>query len=407
MASVPSITPYRSHNDLLKLRQAFYAEPENRKLLREAVNTVNVLRSRGKLPHAVDATAWLVSAKLSDHKDMEIFSLRSAYAMALVRFVNGMLDPFQQGAHAVALSTIAKSIGLTLSFVDLRHSATHGQLPSLELLRSMSEKALKWLFDHYWVSLTDVATTKRPTYDEKEKPQSVLLSLKIYKKLRKQHFDLPLSRENPILKSYWNCFDALVAVSKDPVRSSQMVEMLVCQNFLIKTEGQPNKFKTMLKIYSPLLEGCSPAFLLELVLAIIHHCSPLNDVVFTGTQIEQGQSWCSHLVSSILNGNFPIDTKHHKNLSKQNVESLLRTSLGLLEEDSPMVNAVENAIMQKPVPKRVYLPPSLDEILAPSPYDSPKEASEDYMSPAPKKRRRTELFQANPEWTLTPFGVCP
>lgn len=44
----------------------------------------------------------------------------------------------------------AKEIGIPASFVELRHEATHGDLPSLAVLRRASEKALEWLWNDYW-----------------------------------------------------------------------------------------------------------------------------------------------------------------------------------------------------------------------------------------------------------------
>lgn len=45
---------------------------------------------------------------------------------------------------------IAEAIGLPASFVDIRHQATHQDLPSLVVLRSATHRALAWLWDHYW-----------------------------------------------------------------------------------------------------------------------------------------------------------------------------------------------------------------------------------------------------------------
>lgn len=51
--------------------------------------------------------------------------------------------------------SIAKVIGLPATFVELRHQATHEQLPSLAKLRTAANKALQWIWDYYWVHLTD------------------------------------------------------------------------------------------------------------------------------------------------------------------------------------------------------------------------------------------------------------
>lgn len=44
----------------------------------------------------------------------------------------------------------AKQIGLPASFIDIRHDAIHGDLPSLIVLREAAERALTWLWNDYW-----------------------------------------------------------------------------------------------------------------------------------------------------------------------------------------------------------------------------------------------------------------
>src|SRR5258708_4004801 len=56
--------------------------------------------------------------------------------------------------------SIAKSIGLPATYVELRHQATHEELPSLPKLRTAAQKALRWIWDYYWANLsTDLADT--------------------------------------------------------------------------------------------------------------------------------------------------------------------------------------------------------------------------------------------------------
>lgn len=50
--------------------------------------------------------------------------------------------------------SIAKVIGLPATFVELRHQATHEQLPSLGKLRTAANKALVWIWDYYWKHLS-------------------------------------------------------------------------------------------------------------------------------------------------------------------------------------------------------------------------------------------------------------
>ena len=51
--------------------------------------------------------------------------------------------------------TIAKTIGLPATFVELRHQSTHEQLPSLAALRTAARKALPWIWDYYWKQLDE------------------------------------------------------------------------------------------------------------------------------------------------------------------------------------------------------------------------------------------------------------
>lgn len=67
------------------------------------------------------------------------------------RLVNGLVDPLQQGMHAQSIAKIALQLDLPVWFVELRHAATHQDLPSLASLRQACEKALDWLYQRYWL----------------------------------------------------------------------------------------------------------------------------------------------------------------------------------------------------------------------------------------------------------------
>jgi len=76
-----------------------------------------------------------------------------AYATAVCRFVNGLLDPAQKSHFAVSMLVLAKSLGLPASFVEIRHAASHEVLPSLVALRKACSRALDWLWSNYWIVL--------------------------------------------------------------------------------------------------------------------------------------------------------------------------------------------------------------------------------------------------------------
>lgn len=68
-------------------------------------------------------------------------------------FVTGLLDMQQDKQRKMSMFSVAKTIGLPATFVELRHQATHEQLPSLARLRSAAGKALEWIWDYYWQHL--------------------------------------------------------------------------------------------------------------------------------------------------------------------------------------------------------------------------------------------------------------
>lgn len=118
-----------------------------------ALETINVWRTRCKLPLAVDSTAQLIELQYND--SLGVYSknpmfLRLSYTMAIVRLVNGVVELEQRGQYAQAVSTLAERIGLPRWLVDIRHEGTHTDLPALETLRMGTNIALQWLVAHYW-----------------------------------------------------------------------------------------------------------------------------------------------------------------------------------------------------------------------------------------------------------------
>ena len=67
--------------------------------------------------------------------------------------MTGLLDGHQDKQRKQSMYSIAKTIGLPATFVELRHQSTHEQLPSLSKLRSAAKKALIWIWGYYWQHL--------------------------------------------------------------------------------------------------------------------------------------------------------------------------------------------------------------------------------------------------------------
>lgn len=67
-------------------------------------------------------------------------------------FVTGLVDSKLHGQRKTMFQR-ATDLGLPASFVELRHEATHRELPSLVVLRSATHRSLEWLWGFYWSKL--------------------------------------------------------------------------------------------------------------------------------------------------------------------------------------------------------------------------------------------------------------
>jgi ribosomal biogenesis protein LAS1 len=155
-----TVTPWRTHADLLAVREQLYPNTNTTEDLRSlAVSRIMAWKLRGNLPHAVESTALLTDAIL--HHDLttnSIFSVRAVYAAAFTRFVTGFCDIGRNRERALEPSSmleIARQIDMPDEFVALRHEATHEDLPSVQRLVAVCGQALDWLWRVYWSRLAE------------------------------------------------------------------------------------------------------------------------------------------------------------------------------------------------------------------------------------------------------------
>jgi ribosomal biogenesis protein LAS1 len=87
--------------------------------------------------------------------------------------------------------SIAKTIGLPATFVELRHQATHEELPSLPKLRIATEKALQWIWDYYWTHLLAPIATDNctPEIERLLKEKSLFTEEEFQERLKKWNTD--------------------------------------------------------------------------------------------------------------------------------------------------------------------------------------------------------------------------
>lgn len=201
MAPFAQSEPWQNLSELALLRDNFYpsnAQPDpfsipSTDMRQNAIDSVSAFVFRNPwTPHAVVATANLTEASLQYNQhggSLSDNALRSIYAMAFVKFVNGFVDRDIAAANTAGLGdseeiavdhnaantgsdsedaapdatsikvkgggessmyAFAAKIDMPEDFVDLRHNIVHGDIPSLSTLRNYNEEALRWLWERWW-----------------------------------------------------------------------------------------------------------------------------------------------------------------------------------------------------------------------------------------------------------------
>ncbi|KAH0794472.1 ribosomal biogenesis protein LAS1L-like isoform X2 [Histomonas meleagridis] len=105
---------------------------------------VSAWAAKQSLPIAVEVTASMQRELNSPQRNV------SALSLALIRFINGVVEPFKNANIGVSISTIGASYGVPDFVVTLRHSATHGKMPTFEFAALGAKSALDWLKENYW-----------------------------------------------------------------------------------------------------------------------------------------------------------------------------------------------------------------------------------------------------------------
>ncbi|KAH7883943.1 Las1-like-domain-containing protein [Phlebopus sp. FC_14] len=162
-----------------------------------AINRLSAWKAATALPHALESTLAILVARSLDATSQTATQgalvLRQTYAAAIIRMVNGLVDPLQVGVYARSIASIAAQLGLPSWLVELRHAATHEDLPSLELLREAAHESLSWLLNNYFLPTINPATSV-PTPAPLRPVAPLLHSYKLLMKIvtrdasmRKQH----------------------------------------------------------------------------------------------------------------------------------------------------------------------------------------------------------------------------
>ncbi|KAJ2457917.1 rRNA-processing protein las1, partial [Coemansia sp. RSA 2322] len=151
MSKFPKVVPWASTEEYMAAADSLYSPDLSER--KRGVAIVKAWRVRGRLPVAIEATASLAEMCVADQEHRHGVSnnqLQHMYSMALIRFVNSIVDLEQKGVYAQSVAVLASRIGMPAWFVELRHAGTHEQIPSLATLRAACSQALLWLRDYYW-----------------------------------------------------------------------------------------------------------------------------------------------------------------------------------------------------------------------------------------------------------------
>ncbi|KAI0757360.1 Las1-like-domain-containing protein [Daedaleopsis nitida] len=182
---LPRRVPWESLGELEQVCAWIYTDENDLDAKQRAVHRLAAWKASVPLPHALESTHAILSAILQDAaaaSSSSYLSLRMSYASSIIRLVNGLVDPLQLGAYARSIHSIAQQLGLPAWLVELRHAATHEDLPSLEVLRDAAREAMGWLLHNYFLpTLNPSAPSSAPTAPLR--PLSPLL--KEYKTLMK------------------------------------------------------------------------------------------------------------------------------------------------------------------------------------------------------------------------------
>ncbi|KIP08546.1 hypothetical protein PHLGIDRAFT_69150 [Phlebiopsis gigantea 11061_1 CR5-6] len=151
---LPRRVPWSSITELDQVCSWIYSDGNDTEAKVQAIQRLSAWKAITTLPHALESTLAILTVIVQDtaqEGSSSYLLTRQAYASALIRLVNGLVDPLQLGAYARSIASIAAQLGLPAWLVELRHAATHEDLPSLELLREASREAMVWLLNNYFI----------------------------------------------------------------------------------------------------------------------------------------------------------------------------------------------------------------------------------------------------------------
>ncbi|KIJ68797.1 hypothetical protein HYDPIDRAFT_82630 [Hydnomerulius pinastri MD-312] len=200
---LPRRVPWAHIGELEQVCSWIYEDEEDFEAKTLAINRLSAWKAITALPHALESTLAILVARLLDETSQNTqlaraaLGLRQTYAAAIIRMVNGLVDPLQVGAYARSIASIAAQLGLPSWLVELRHAATHEDLPSLELLREAARESLSWLLHNYFYPTLN-PSAPIPTAPPLRPVAPLLKSYKLFMKIIARDASLRKQRQDDI-----------------------------------------------------------------------------------------------------------------------------------------------------------------------------------------------------------------
>ncbi|SCV74661.1 BQ2448_7690 [Microbotryum intermedium] len=281
MVGVPRRVPWTSPDELHQVFSWLFAGDGGAAAQRYGIGRIRVWMSRGNCPHAIESTASLLEFVLRDTANVgpsqrpSQHELRLGYSMALIRFVNSLVDPLQTTYYARSMASLAAQLGLPLWFVELRHAATHEDLPGIAVLRDAARQALDWLYSNYWIpTLTPSSSSQSITTIPPIPTDTLRFHLTTYKTLMKRALrDASKSKQiRPELARSYRAIQSWVVEAESMGRGREraierLVEALLEVGCLVPeakkkrvTARAPALSGELVAIWTPLLERLDEMF---------------------------------------------------------------------------------------------------------------------------------------------------
>lgn len=432
MNSHARLTAWRHKEDLLELRSLFYpnnSPPQTINLSQEhhtsiikAISQVHLYSSRARIPHTLQSTAHLFAVLLIMNDDSSSDTSRLSASMALIRFVNGLLDPGQQSQYAIPLQVLAKKISLPSVFVEFRHAATHEGMPSFEMCERCTLGALEWLYSHYWNDIEakidvgdDEAEQERLKQVEKKEVDQLVTLWKQYRRVRRRDINKVVKPGDTteIGREYWGC----VHVLESKMTHENEWWKLTYEVMVQRISSAKASFEQLKKLYDPVINysisNLQDEFIISLIDTLLGMCYEYTK--FKGLDMTKGfvsdlewkhaKQWCQWLIldkldehSDVTIGKI-IDTvgkkpdEFHLDLLKRLRSKL--TNMDLIIQTDSKITSLHN-VLSESQSKRFN---NADDILGDLEI---------------LKRRKLEvkpnvikLFEKHPNWEPKPFGILP